>query len=104
MEAEDTEMANWVTTISKHEAIIEAARADGNKEALRILVLKLCIVLHKGEILGLDWRGVDMIDRRSHIKKTFTEAEGVHDLNLPKQSIRNMLVARSKKAMREQGK
>ncbi|MCL2883351.1 MAG: hypothetical protein FWF30_02630 [Coriobacteriia bacterium] len=46
--------------LEDHRRLIEAARADGDDEAGHLLVLGLCFGLRKGEILGLDWQGVDL--------------------------------------------
>jgi len=73
----------WVTSFSDHRCLIDAARADGDTEAERLLVLGLCFSLRKGEILGLDWQGVSINDNIIKIAQTYTRIGGVNELTPP---------------------
>jgi integrase len=59
----------WITDFTEHKRIIEAADTP---EIERLLVLGLCFGLRKGEILGLDWQGVDLKKRTIRIYQTYT--------------------------------
>jgi integrase len=74
----------WVTDFTEHRRIIEAAVADGDAEAERLLVLGLCFGLRKGEILGMDWQSIDLDSGVLHVTQTYTNSEGQSDLTPPK--------------------
>jgi integrase len=71
---------DWATSLAEHTRMI--ALAD---EVLRpVLVLGLCFGLRKGEILGLDWRDVDLTVRQVTVRQSYTYTKGGPHLDAPK--------------------
>ena len=72
-------------TFTEHKQLLDYVREhDLNKSIERILVLGLCFGLRKGEIFGLDWDNVDLVNRTISITQTYVVAEGGAFLAPPK--------------------
>jgi integrase len=70
----------WVTSMAEQRRIIDMA-----DDVLRpVLVLGFCFGLRKGEILGLDWKDIDLKARKLSVRRTYTHAGGKPRLTAPK--------------------
>jgi integrase len=79
-ETDRNNKGEWVTSLAEQRRII--ALAD---DVLRpVLVLGFCLGLRKGEILGLDWRDVDMDARQVTVRQSYTHTKGEPDMDVPK--------------------
>lgn len=75
----------WLQSFEEIKRVVEyVCEKHPNSQVARIVVLGLCFGLRKGEILGLDWKHVDLKKQCIYIRQTYTEGEGAPKLTPPK--------------------